>query len=86
MAWLFASGHAVDIVLMVMLGEAVWLLTRGGWRSLDVALCIMPGALMLLGLRATLTGMGWQWTALFLALSFPVHLADLRRRGTKLRR
>ena len=59
-----------------------WLvLTRGrGWRGLDAALRLLPGALMLLALRAALTGAGWPWIALALAASFPVHLADLARR------
>ena len=80
MAALFASGHAVDIVLIVMIVEAVWLATRDKWAVADIAACILPGALMMLALRAALTGAGWPWVALFLTLSLPVHLADLRRR------
>lgn len=79
--WLFAQGHAVDIVLAVMAAEFAWLVTRGGWRAGDAALRLAPGALMMLALRAALTGAAWPLVALPLALSFPVHLADLRRRG-----
>lgn len=43
----------------------------------DVALRLLPGALLLLALRSALTGADWRWTALLLALSLPVHLADL---------
>ncbi|WP_232089654.1 hypothetical protein [Sphingomonas sp. HMP6] len=59
-----------------------WLvLTRGrGWRGGDAALRLLPGALMLLALRAALTGGGWPWIALALAASFPAHLADIARR------
>lgn len=81
MAWLFASGHAVDIVLAVIVLELVWLVTRGGWSAGAALMRLMPGALMLLALRAALTGCAWPWIALPLLLSFPVHLADLRRRG-----
>lgn len=73
----FASGRAVDLILLVLLAEFVWLVTRGGWRAGDAALRLLPGALILLALRATLTGAGWRWTALMLALSLPAHLADV---------
>lgn len=81
LAGLFASGHAVDIVLAVIVAEAVWLLSRRRRPALDVLLALAPGALLMLALRAALTHMGWEWIAAFVALSFPVHLADLRRRG-----
>ncbi len=80
MAWLFASGHAVDIVLVVIAVEAAWLIGRAGWRPGDAALRLAPGIFMLLALRAALTGMTWPWVAGALTLSFPFHLADLRRR------
>ena len=77
--WLFGQGHAVDLILGILVAE--WpLLTRWrGWRGPDAALRLLPGALMLLAVRAALTGAGWQWVALALAVSFPVHLADLAR-------
>lgn len=80
MTWLFASGHAVDIVLAVIAMEGIWLVTRGGWRPADALLRLGPGALMLAALRAALTGNDWRWVAVPLLLSFPVHLADLARR------
>ncbi len=80
MAWFFASGHAVDLVLGVLAVEAVWLWSRGRRYALPA---LLPGALILLGLRAALTGAGWQIVALWLALSFPAHVFDLRRRLAK---
>lgn len=80
MPWLFASGHAVDIVLAVIAIELAWLVTRGGWGIGEALLRLGPGVLMLLALRAALAGLDWRWIALALALSFPVHLADLTRR------
>ncbi len=78
---LFASGHAADIVLIVLALEALWLVARG--TPLPTAmLIVLPGALMMLGLRAALTGAPWPWIAVPLALAFPLHIADLRQRGT----
>lgn len=79
MEWLFASGHAADIVLAVLAIEAVVLarLGRGGGEILTM---LGPAVLMMLALRAALVGMDWPWIALPLALAFPLHLADVRRR------
>ena len=63
-----------------MLVEFVVLTRVRGWRVGDAALRLLPGALMMLALRAALTGMGWPWIALALAASFPAHLADISRR------
>ena len=79
--WLFARGHAADLILAVMAAEAVWLVAGRRWRTGDALLRLLPGALMMVALRGALTGAGWPWIALPLALSFPVHLADLGRRG-----
>ena len=75
----FASGHAADLVLVVLAVEALILL-RASRPAIDVALLLLPGACMMLGLRAALVGASWPWIALPLAASFPVHLADLMRR------
>lgn len=79
MSWLFASGHAVDVVLAFMLLEGIWLVARGR-ALLTVFLMLMPGALMLVALRAALTGLPWYWIAVPLTVSLPLHLADLRHR------
>jgi hypothetical protein len=80
MAELFADGRAVDIVLAVVIVEALLLLRRGA-PPRAVLLALVPGALVLLALRAALGGWGWPFVALFLSLSLPVHLADLAQRG-----
>lgn len=79
--WLFAQGHAADVVLVVIALEGIWLVRRKRWSVGDATCRLVPGALMMLGLRAALTGAAWPLVALPVALSFPVHLADLRRRG-----
>ena len=75
-----SGGHVADVVLMVLLLEAIVLRTRR-WRMADIATMLLPAAFMLVALRAALTGANWPWIALPLAASFPVHLADLRRRA-----
>lgn len=80
MNWLFATGHAVDIVLAVIALELAWLVGMRQWRLLDATLRLAPGALILLALRGALVGSDWRWIALPLLLSFPVHVADLIRR------
>ncbi|OYY65456.1 hypothetical protein [Sphingomonas sp. 28-62-11] len=78
LVWLFASGIAADVVLIVIALEAVWLRLRRRWLVIAIMCRLMPGLLMMLALRAALTGQGWVWIALPLTLSFPFHLADLR--------
>jgi hypothetical protein len=75
----FASGHAVDVVLAFMALEAVIIIARGR-PVLTVVLTIVPGAAMMLALRAAMTGASWQWIAVWLTVSLPLHLADLRHR------
>lgn len=67
-------------MLVVIALEFVWLAGSRRMPALDAALVLLPGALLLLALRAALTGEAWPWIALPLAASFPVHLADLARR------
>lgn len=84
MSGFFASGHVVDLVLVVMALELAWLLRRRSARSragvLDVVLAFAPGVCLLLAARAALVGADWPWVALALTASFPLHLLDLRQR------
>ena len=75
----FASGHAADLVLIVLVLEAVWLKARG-WDIAKIIGLIGPAVFIVLALRASLVGAGWEWVAVLLALSLPLHLLDLRRR------
>lgn len=84
--WLFARGHAADVVLAVMAVELAWLAGARGWRPGAALVRLAPGALMVVALRAALTGLAWYWVALPLLLSFPVHLADLEEVRRKPRR
>ena len=63
-----------------MLIEATILIMLKRRAPITVLLTILPGAVMILALRAALTGAGWQWVAIWLTVSLPLHLADLRHR------
>ncbi len=76
----FASGRAVDFVLVVLIAEGFWLVLARTRPMLDVVLLLLPGAFILLAVRAALTEAGWPMIALWLALSLPAHAADLARR------
>jgi hypothetical protein len=91
-AWLYGQGHAVDLILAIVLIEAAWLIHWRGWSFSAAVLALLPGAILLLALRAALLGLGWRWIGLMLVLSFPAHLADVtvrdratvaQRRGTR---
>jgi hypothetical protein len=80
MEWLFASGHAADLILGVLVIEAAWLRMARGWSGMAILGLLGPAALIVLGLRAALVGADWWWIALPLAASLPLHLIDLRSR------
>jgi hypothetical protein len=80
MDWLFASGHAADLILVALAIEAGWLRLRHGWSWRRLAIMIGTAALIVLGLRGALVGAAWWWIALPLALSLPLHLLDLAGR------
>ena len=75
----FNSGYVVGLVLAVMGIEAVAMIAMKK-SSLTVTLTIAPGAAMMLALGAALTGASWHWVAIWLTVSLPLHLADLRHR------
>ena len=77
MSDLFASGHAVDLVLLFLVLEVLmiaWARRRSAANAITAAL---PGVCLLLALRASLTGQGWPFMALWIGRSLP---ADLMRR------
>ncbi len=76
----FTSGRAVDLVLVVLALEALLIAAFAGARRGALLGALVPGLFLLLALRAALTGAPWPAVALFLALSLPAHLVDLRRR------
>ncbi len=82
MAGFFASGHVADLVLAVLLVEAVLLWawhrrTGRGLAPLALAGLVLPGVAFALGLRAALSGAGWGWVAAALVAALATHLLDL---------
>lgn len=74
----FTSGTAIDLVLAVVAIEAIVLAIW--FRRIDLLVALLPGALLMLALRAALTGAGWEWVAILVTASLPAHLWDMRRR------
>lgn len=79
--WLFATGHAADLVLAVFALEALWLVRSRRMTTVSALTALLPGVAIVLALRAVLAGAAWPWVALLLAAALPLHLADLAQRG-----
>ena len=80
----FASGHAVDFVLLVLAAEVIFLSAgrdKSMERAKNVVSAAVPGVCLLLALRASLIGASWVWVAFWLVLSLPAHLLDIKRRN-----
>src|SRR6476619_3759940 len=87
MATLFSSGRVIDLVIALVVLEALTLCayhlaTGRGLAPAQFAANLAAGLCLLLAVRAALTSAGWVWVALSLALSRLAHLADL---GSRLR-
>ncbi|MCT8266077.1 hypothetical protein NYQ83_02225 [Afifella sp. JA880] len=85
MAGLIESGRIADLILLLVLAEAVGLVyfyrrTGRGVRPLDLLVNLAAGATLILALRAALVGAEWQVIAFFLTLAGLAHLGDLVRR------
>lgn len=80
MASFFASGHAADLILLILLAELMWLVLSRRLTASDAAAAIMPGLMLAVALRFALTGAAWPWIAAPLALSLPFHVVDLAKR------
>jgi hypothetical protein len=87
-AWLaeyLSSGRAIDVVLGIVALEVAamaWWLRRKGQplRISELVGPVLAGVLLMLALRAALTGAGSELVVLFMFLSFPAHLYDLKLR------
>lgn len=85
MAEFFSSGHVVDLIIALMVIEALVLLA---WRrrlghgiaSGALLASLLAGFFLLLALRGALTGAAWPVIALWLAAALGAHLGDLKGR------
>ena len=80
MTWFFSNGAVLVLILLVMAVEFIVLVVVRKKPVLGVALTLGPGAAFMLALLASLTGASWHWIAIWLTVSLPLHLADLRHR------
>lgn len=85
MAELFASGRLVDLILILVAIESAGLLIY--WRSRrqgvspgDLLPNLFAGAFLLLALRLSLGGAGWELCCASLAAAGIAHLVDVARR------
>ena len=76
-AALFESGRIADLVIAVMVVEAIVLIFVLKRPALATVMTLLPGIFMILALRAAITGAGWEIVAIWITASLPVHLADL---------
>ena len=80
MRTLFASPHLIDWVLLFTAVEAIILAAAGKQRIRIVAMLLLPGVCLMLGIRTVLAGAAWPWLPVALAGALVAHLADLRTR------
>ncbi len=82
---LIESGHIIDLVLGLVVFEAIVLLlyrkrTMQGIAAPDLLIGLAPGACLMLALRAALMQFSWTWIALALTAALVCHVADMARR------
>ncbi len=74
---LHAGVQLVDFVIAVVVIE----IAIFGWlKRWPIIVGLFPGLCLLLAVRAAWVGAGWPLAIIFLTLSLPAHLADLRLR------
>ena len=77
---LFASPHLIDLVLLFTAVEAIVLVAVGKRPIRIVAMLLLPGVCLMLGIRTVLAGAAWPWLPVALAGALVTHLADVRAR------
>ena len=80
MAALFASGRAADLVLLVMVVEAVSLACLSRLKPMAIVAATLPGAFIVGALHAALVSASWPWIAVPLMLAWPAHVWDVQLR------
>jgi predicted GNAT superfamily acetyltransferase len=81
----FASGRAIDAVLVLVALQAALLVawarrTGRGVPPASLLATLAAGGFLLLALRSALVGAWWGWTGLALLAALAAHLIDLRLR------
>ena len=82
---LFVDGKIADLVLAVMVVEALVLValsrrTQSSLSATSIVSALLPGFFLALALRAALVHAEWFWIALALFGALITHLIDMRMR------
>jgi hypothetical protein len=82
MTALFASGHIADVILGILVLEALAFaayrrITGRGFRLFELLPNMLAGGCLVLALRTALVMADWTWTALALAAAFVAHIWDV---------
>ena len=85
MSDLLASGRLVDLILLIVVIEAIvlivyWRATGKGIAPRNLLPNLIAGALLLLALRLTIAGAGWMAICGCLAAAGLANVVDLMRR------
>lgn len=85
MSGLFASGLVIDLILVLTVLEAGFLVllhrrTGRGVPPEEFLANLISGMALMLAVRAALTGAWWGWVGFWLSAAFIAHLTDLWRR------
>jgi hypothetical protein len=88
MSDLFVSGAIVDVILALVLVEAIGVIayrfaTGGGPEPIGFVCNLLAGAFLLFALREALSGAPWIWVAASLSGAFVAHAADLLTRWSR---
>jgi hypothetical protein len=88
MSVLFVNGAVVDVILALVLVEAIAVIayrfaTGGGPELIGFICNLLAGAFLLFALRAALSGAHWIWLAASLSGALVAHAADLLTRWSR---
>ncbi|MFY9655147.1 MAG: hypothetical protein WAK01_00960 [Methylocystis sp.] len=88
MSALFVSGAFVDLILALVLAEAIAVIayrfaTGGGPEPIGFVCNLLAGAFLLFALREALSGAHWIWVAASLSGALVAHAADLLTRWSR---
>ncbi len=82
MSGLLTSPHLIDLILLFTVVEAVVVVRLRILSPSGIARILLPGAFVMIALRAALADSAWPWVPLALAFALVAHLFDLfGRRG-----
>ena len=85
MAELFASGRIIDLILALVVLEAMLVAmvrqrTGRGIAFVDFIASLAPGVALLMAIRAQAGNHAWTSVAFWLVVALAMHVADLARR------